>query len=172
MKGLPRSLARGEKTRRAVVKDTIILDGMTVTVTAVSTAIGFGSVVAGALPEGNILLLGAVANIGLAGSGSDANLAATWNGDYGVGTTPASDATITGADVDIIGSTAVGPATAEVIAATRATNATQAIIDNTAGTAEVNINVLIDAADITDDQSVVLTLSGRLDIAYIILGDD
>ena len=110
---------------------------------------------------------------GFAGSGADANLTDTWSGDFGVGTTPASDATITAGDVDIIASTAIGPATAEAIAAARVVEAHgDVIFDNTDGSLEINMNVLIDAADIVDDQSVVLTLSGVLQIAYIVLGDD
>jgi hypothetical protein len=170
-KGLPRSMSRGDKIRQELVKETITVSG-TVTVSATGAAIGYGSLVISGLPQGNILFLGAAAYIGLAGSGSDANLADTWSGDYGIGTTPADDATITGTDVDIIPSTAVGAATAEVIAETRGVNSTQAMFDNTDGSLELNLNVLIDAANITDDESVDLTASGKLALAYIVLLDD
>lgn len=173
MKGLQRSLSRGPKAKRGIVNQYFDLTNKTVTVSATGTAVGFGTLVLEGLPEGNILLHGAVLSDFVAqGSGSDANLAATWDGDYGVGSTPADDATISGTDVDIIASTAFGAATAEVSPTGRVANATPVIIDNTAGTGEVNVNVLIDAANITDDESVVLTLSGRLDIAYTVLGDD
>jgi len=171
-KGLQRSHARGPKALAPIVKDTIVLDGMTVTVTSTGAAIGFGSVQISDFPEGNILVLGLAGTLGLAGSGADANLAATWAGDFGIGTTPASDATISVGDEDMVTEAAIGPATAEVVAAFRVAQATQGIFDNTDGSLELNLNVLIDAADIVDDTSVVLTLSGTLEIAYIRLGDD
>tara|TARA_R110000851_G_scaffold120002_1_gene248090 strand:- start:29839 stop:30363 length:525 start_codon:yes stop_codon:yes gene_type:complete len=174
MKGLPRSLSRQNKSVAAVVKDTIDLTGRTVTVTATGAAIGFGSTQIHDFPEGNILLLGLAGTIGFAGSGADANLTDTWSGDYGIGTTPAADATITAADVDMIASTAIGAAVAEVIAPARVASALVAslMLDNTDGSLEVNLNVLIDAANIVDSQSVILTLSGSIQIAYVVLGDD
>lgn len=173
MKGLLRSLSRGDKAAKDIVKDTIVLDGKTVSVTATSTAIGFGSVVLGAFPEGNILVLGIAGTAGFAGSGADANLADTWSGDFGIGTTPADDATITGTDVDIVASTALGPATSEAIADARVAAAlAPTMFDNTDGSLELNLSLLIDAADIADDTTVAIALSGRLEIAYIVLGDD
>lgn len=173
MKGLPRSLSRGRKEAKDIVKDTIVLDGVTVTVSATGAAIGFGSAVIGDFPEGNILLLGIAGTVGFAGSGADANLTDTWSGDFGVGTTPASDATITAGDVDIIASTAIGPAVAEAIAAARvAESHGDVIFDNTDGSLEINMNVLVDAANIVDDTSVILTLSGTVELAYIVLGND
>lgn len=170
-KGLPRSMSRGAASRQEVIKQNFVIGG-TVTVAATGAAVGFGTAVIGDLPEGNILLLGAVAYLSLAGTGSDANLTATWDGDFSIGTAPTADVTLSGAEVDIIASTALGAATAEVSPRVRAVNATQAILDNTDGAMELNLNVLIDAANITDDQSVVLTASGVLQLAYIVMLDD
>ncbi len=175
-KGLPRSHSRGGAQQGAVQKLNISLDSLTVTVTSVAAAIGFGSVVVRGLPEGNVQMLGAVlSNFQLSGSGADANLADTWEGDFGLGTTPASDATISGDDVDILVSTALAAATSEVSPlAVRTVGVTPPMvpIDNTAGDLEINLNVLIDAADIVDDESVDLTVNGLLSIAYVMLGDD
>lgn len=172
-KGLPRSLSRQNKSVADIVKDRISLEGKTVTVSATGSAIGFGSAIISDFPEGNILLLGIGGTVGFAGSGSDANLTDTWSGDFGIGSTPASDATIAGADVDILASTAIGAATAEVIAPARVAEAHgDTILDNTDGSLEVNLNLLIDAANIVDDESVEITLSGSIDLAYIVLGDD
>lgn len=171
-KGLPYSTSRGHAQKQELIRRDIALDGKVVTVSATGSAVGFGSVVVEGLPEGNILLLGAVGNVGFAGSGSDDNLTDTWSGDFGLGTTPASDATISGADEDILPETAIGAAVSEVIAATRAVNATQAMLDNTANDLELNLNLLIDAANIADDESVDITLSGTLHLVYIVLGDD
>lgn len=179
-KGLPRSHSRMSPQREGgggVQKLNISLDGITVSVAAVAAAIGFGSTVIRGLPEGNIQVLGAVlSNFQLSGSGADANLSDTWAGDFGIGSTPADDATITATDVDVVASTALAAATAEVspnIVRTVGVTPTMVPLDNTDGSLELNLNVLIDAADITDDETVVLTaLSGLLSISYIVLGDD
>jgi hypothetical protein len=165
-------MSRGDPARQEIIKQTFVVRDGTLTVTATGVAIGFGSVVIGDFAEGNILFLGAVGYFQFSGSGADANLVDTWSGDFGIGTTPAGDATITGTDVDIVASTALAAATAEVGVRTRGVNATQAIFDNTDGSLEINLNALIDAADITDNQSVDLTVNGELHIAYTILGDD
>jgi hypothetical protein len=51
-------------------------------------------------------------------------------------------------------------------------NAAQAIIDNTDGSAEVNLNVLLDADEVSDGEDVVVTVTGSVDIVYSVLGDD
>lgn len=170
-KGLPRYLARGGSRRKGIIKQTINISG-TVSVTATGVSVGFGTSVIGDLPEGNILLLGAIAYVSLAGSGSDANLDATWDGDFSIGTAPTADVTLRRSEVDIIGSTALGAATAEVSPRVRAVNATQAMFDNTDGSLELNLNVLIDAANIVDGSTVNLTASGTLQLVYVVMLDD
>lgn len=169
-KGLTRSMGRATPQAALIIKKTIAVRDLAISV-AGTTGIGFGSGAAEGLPEGNILLLGCVANLSFAGGGADANLSDTWAGDYGVGTTPAGDATITGADVDIVQSTALAAATAEVSPITRGeTGTTGLIIDNTAGAAEINVNLLIDDADISG--TVAMLATGEIYLAYIMLGDD
>lgn len=170
-KGLPRSMSRGAAQRQEVIKQNFVISG-TVAVTATGAAVGWGTAVIGDLPKGNILLLGAVAYVQLAGSGADANLDATWDGDFSIGTAPTADVTLSGAEIDIIGSTALGAATAEVSPRVRAVNATQAIFDNTDNSLELNLNVLVDAANIVDGATVNLTASGVLQLAYIVMLDD
>lgn len=171
-KGLPRSTSRGAPQRQEIIKQTITIRDLPVTVDG-ATGVGFGSAVAGDFPEGNILFLGAVSYIQATGPTS-ASLGDTWNGDYGFGTTPAGDATITGADIDIIGSTPIGPAVAEASPRTRGTSVTAtnaAVLDNTDGSLEINLNLLVDDADIGADD-LVFTVNGELHLSYIVLGDD
>mgnify|MGYP000113435964 CR=1 FL=1 len=170
-KGLPRSLSRGDKRKQELVKERIRISG-TVSVLAAGAGVGFGTLVIGDFPEGNILFLGAVTNINFSGTGSDANLVDAWNGDFGIGTGPDANGTLTGIEVDIIASAAIGPAAAEIAPVVRAVNATQAIFDNTDGSLEINLNVLIDAADIADAATVVLTVTGELLLCYTVLSDD
>jgi hypothetical protein len=167
-KGIPRTL-KNVKNANAVRHIKI---AKTMTVSAVSAAVGFGTTVIGDFLPGNASFLGAVAYIQISGSGIDPNLTATWEGDFSIGTTPTADVTLSGTDVDIIGSTALPAAVAEIGTRVRATNATPAIFDNTDGSLEINLNVLVDAAHIVDDQTVTLTVRGDLFINYVILGDD
>ncbi len=169
-KGLQRSLSRGPKATQTVVTERLMLNVDLTFTGATGAAVEATAVIAG-LPEGNILLLGAVANLTFTGP-TAATLADDFQGDYGIGTTPADDNTISGTDVDIIGSTAIAAATAEVSADVRGTNAVQAIIDNTAGTGEANLNVLLDADEVDDGEDIVITVTGPVDLAYIVLGDD
>lgn len=167
-KGLPRSRSRGAPLNQQVIKTTLGMANRTIEVDG-ATGVGFGTVPLIGFPQGNILLLGIVSYIGLSTTSTD--VTATFSGDYGIGTTPADDGTLSAGDVDLIASTALGPATARVIATVRAANAVQAIIDNTAGDLEMNLNVLIDDADISADD-VVLDLSGSVHALYSMLGDD
>lgn len=174
-KGLPRSTGRGAQgaQRQEIIKQTIPFKNVPIVVDGAS-GVGFGTAVIGDLPDGNILLLGAVAYLQVDSAGGQAGLVDTWNGDYSVGTAPTADASLAGAEIDIIGSTSLPAAVAEDVARTRgvsvtATNA--AVIDNTDGSLELNVNVLIDDADISAN-GIALTLTGELYIAYIVLGDD
>lgn len=168
-KGLPRSI----KNNDAVVQArTVKIDSVSVTVDGAS-GVGFGSAVIGDFPEGNIVFYGAVSYLTLTGPTSG-SLSDTWNGDYGIGTTPAGDATITAGDVDIIQSTAMGPATAEASPRTRGTHLAAdvgEVHDNTDGSLELNLNVLVDDADISAD-GIVMTAVGELHLAYAVFGDD
>ncbi len=175
VKGLQRSLSRapvgrGTAAPRLPITRRFELTGATFTVDG-ATGVGFGSFDAGAFPEGNLSILSALVNVSFAGSGSDAGLGDTWAGDFGVGTTPASDGTISVGDEDIIVETALAAATAEVSPTSRVANATPAIIDNTEGDLELNVNLLIDDADISAD-GVIITMTGFVEVVYTVLGDD
>lgn len=170
-KGLPRSRARGSQAQKGIVRQTIQLKNVPMTINGAS-GVGWGTAVIGDFPEGNILFLGAVAYIGLTGPGS--GVVAAFNGDYGIGSTPANDATITGGDVDLIPSTATIIAANRVAPVARGTHAvavTGTVYDNTDGSLEINLNILIDDADISAD-GLVFLINGSLDIVYTVLGDD
>ncbi len=171
MKGLQRSLSRAPnagaqlaiKTLRGAISATVTIEG--------TTGVGYGTTVITDLPEGNLKIVGAVFNLASM-TRVGTNIAELFNGDVGVGTTPLDDGTITAGDVDLIASTAlvqaVGGATPATRLATAAAN--EIIYDNTANTLEVNLNILIDDADISDDDG--LTVIGDFAISYIVLGDD
>jgi hypothetical protein len=95
----------------------------------------------------------------------------TWVGDFGVGSTPASDGTLSAADVDMIDSTELAAATAEVSPRTRGTGNTQVILDNTDGSLEVNVSLLVDDASVSAD-AIPITVSGEIEILYTQVLDD
>lgn len=165
MKGLPRSLAHAN----IGVSKNIPLTALAIR-TSGATGVGFGTAVISGLPEGNLLILGAVAYLQF--TKLDAGTIATFDGDYAIGSAATVDADFgdTG-EADIIPSTALGAATAGVSPYVRGANATQVILDNTDGSLELNLNLLIDDASVSaDDQD--FTVSGVVTLALIVLGDD
>lgn len=169
-KGLPRSLARGDKQRQELIKETVVIDGLTVSVADGSP--GFGTAVIRDLPEGNLCLLGALAYLQF--ETSDADITATFEGDYSIGTAPTADGSLAGGEVDIIPSTALAAATAKVSPRTRGVQSDGAfagkVFDNTDGSLEINLNLLIDDLDISG--AADFTATGVLHLAYTVLGDD
>jgi hypothetical protein len=147
------------------------LSNQTLNVTGgASTAAGFGSTTLGGLPEGNILLLGALAYVRF--NSADADVIAAWDGDFSVGTTATADATLSGTDANIIAITSTGAATAKLSPQLRASNVTAAVIDNTDKTAVVTLNLITDDNSVTDSLVGTFTVAGYVEIVYAVLGDD
>lgn len=170
MKGLLRSLGRAVPVRSPVIKHTVAVRSAAIQVDG-ATGVGFGAAVIGDLPDGNILLHGAVAYLQFTKAASATGITATFDGDYSIGSAPTADAVLSGAEVDIIPSTALGAATSGVSPIVRASNATQVVLDNTDGSLELNLNLLIDDVAISaNDQD--LTVTGELYLLYSVLGDD
>lgn len=171
-KGLARSLARGSIARQTVQKLIQPVNGVALEVDG-ATGVGFGTAVVGDFPEGNILLLGAIAYMAFTGPGA-AGLTDTWEGDFSIGTTPTADGALAGTEVDIIPSTPIAAATAEASPRTRGASVaavTGVIHDNTDGSLEINLNLLVDDASISAD-NIAMTVQGELHVSFIVLGDD
>jgi hypothetical protein len=171
MKGLQRTMSRGNPQRQEIIRQSIPVQAKAITTVNGATGVGYATAVIGDLPEGNILFLGAVSYMQFTKAASATGIQATFDGDYSIGSAPTADATLSGSEIDIIASAALGAATAGVSPVARGTNATQAILDNTDGSLELNLNLLIDDANISADTQA-LTVTGVLHIAYIVLGDD
>lgn len=173
MKGLSRSLARGKPQVSPIVKQRIRVTNLAVAVANGSSAPGIGSSVLGDFPQGNILFLGAVAYLQFDATG-DTDATTTWNGDFGIGTVPNADADLSDAtDVDIVASTAIGPAVARVSPVTRGVHTaanTGTVLDNTDDSLELNLNVMVDDAD--QSGAISLVVNGIVELSYIVLGDD
>ena len=171
MKGLQRVMARGPTQRQDIIRQAIRVNNLPITTVNGATGVGYATAVLGELPEGNILFLGAVSYLQFTKAASASGIAATFDGDYSIGSAPTADATLSGAEIDIVPSTALGAATAGVSPVARGANATQAMLDNTDNSLELNVNLLIDDANISADTQA-LTVSGVVHLAYIVLGDD
>lgn len=168
-KGFPYSTHRAG-AEAPIYKQTITLRSLAMTVAAVSSAVGFGAVQIGDFPEGNILILGTVANLQF--TNTDTNCTTTFDGDFSIGTAPTADATLSGEEVNMVASSALGAATARVSPILRGALGVPFLVDNTDGSLEINLNLLIDAANITDDSTAAFTVTGEVYVAYIVLGDD
>lgn len=170
-KGLPRSMSRGNPLKQEVMRQVFTAEDLAITVDG-ATGVGWGTAVLGDLPAGNILLLGAVSYLTF--TTASALVQAAFDGDYAIGTAPTADASLSGSEVDIIPSTALGAATAKVSPRARGVSTTSlngAILDNTDGSLELNLNLLIDDANISADD-VAFTADGELILLYAVLGDD
>lgn len=170
-KGLPRSTSRNVPQRQEIIRQTVRID-TTFDITGATGVAQFATKVVGDLPEGNILFLGAVSYLAFSGPVGSANLTEDWEGDYAFGSAATANTTLDNAEVDLIPSTQIGPATAEVITRKRATNATQVVLDNTDGSLEINLNIVVDANEVSNLATVTFTVEGELFLSYIVLGDD
>lgn len=168
-KGLPRSMRNAKPANQAVAKRRIPFSA-TFVVANGSTAPGIGSVVIGDFPAGQIYLMVArVSNMVF--SSADADVIATWDGDWSVGSAPNADSDLTdAADFDIVGGSggqAIGAATAKVSPTQALTTVKNAMIDNADGSKEINLNVMIDDASQSGD--VTLSVTGEIELVYTVL---
>lgn len=172
MRGLTRSLGRVPAGKSASPQRVRFnLKDLVVNVTGgASTAKGFGSAVVGGLPEGNILLMGGIAYIAL--SSTDADVIATFEADFSVGTTATADATLDTTDANIFAETSMGTASSKATAIIRAEKKALEMFDNTAGTSAVNLNVITDDNSVTDSLVGTFLANGYIELVYIVLGDD
>jgi hypothetical protein len=147
MKGYVRGLSRSAQSASGSGgKKTIPLSG---TISVADGAPGFGTKVIGDFPAGNIF----------------------FDGDVAIGTAPTADSDFGDAgEANIIASTALGAATAKVSPMVRAVNITPLMLDNTDGSLELNLNLLIDDASISGAAN--FTYEGALYIDYSVMGDD
>jgi hypothetical protein len=170
-KGLPRSMSRGTPIRQEILKLVFPVRNLTFNITGVATTVMFASLPIGRLPEGNIDILGAVSYFAISGPGGNANLVDTWDGFMSIGSAATADNALAGAEVNIIPSTALGPAVAEIHSRLRVANPTSIIIDNTAGNLNLNLNILVNADAVTATQTVPFNVSGELHLLLAVLGD-
>ena len=168
---------RGKRSRFGAKDDDTLKDVINInapfskvlTVSAVGAAVGFGSVQLAALPKSELWYLTGRLYVAFQEEPTIAlptgNLSDTWSGDFSLGTLKNADADLADAgDADLLASTARDVATTGGFAraAFPLTLLNNTLIDNNAGTKAVWLNVLVDAADITDGASANIRVSGIL----------
>lgn len=172
-KGLPRSMAHApagyEPSPRRVK---YLIKNLTVPVAATGDADALGSgVMLGDFPEGNILVLGGISYLQF--TTADTDLTTTWTGKYSIGSvTMAADSGLTSTEADLIGSSTISAATSRTSPVTRGFNATPTLLNNTDGSLELNLNVVVDNAGIASGGAADLTANGYVELVYIVLGDN
>lgn len=181
-KGLPRGTGRAPVGTEQFVRRLRYPLNHSVTAAAAGAGVGFGTVVVGALPEGNVLLLGAGGYFNF--SSSSANLIATWAGNFGVGSVVTAAGALTTTEVNVISSSAIAASVAKVSngnkglyaasagAASSFTANAPVIVNNVAKGVNMNFNIAVNAADITDATSAVILVTGYFDIAFMVFGDN
>lgn len=156
------------ETIPVVHKTVLTLTAVEITV-GNTTGVSFGSVKVYDFPEGRIHILGAILDLeapGLGNVGNATPIDGDDNGDISMGTTAASDGTLSGTDVDIIPSTALAFDTAVTSAL-----ADDAQFDGTTTAVDAYINMLVDDGDVGDGASDIIELTGTVTITWINLGD-
>jgi hypothetical protein len=175
MKGLKRSLSRGEPALQEVYRMDVAFE-QSVDITGVADTVDAATFVIQGLPQGNLLFLGAVAYAQVDG-GADTHIIDNWAGDYAIGTVPQNDVDLGDAgETNIIPSTALAAGASDKLAPSTRGSSTGTenglILDNTDGSLELNFNMLIDDNAITDTEDGTFTVTGVLHAAFIVLGDD
>lgn len=170
-KGLGRTLRRGGKNdgRQPIVTKYFSFKNLVLSV--VDGAPGYGSVAAFRLPQGNLLVHGAVGYLNF--TTTDEDITATFDGDVSIGSGSTSDATLSGAEINLVASTALGAATAKVSPTVRLPSATAnngVIHNNTDSDLIFYINLLIDDAAISGAADFLV--NGSIKVSCTVLGDD
>ena len=143
---------------------------MAVALTDEAGVVAYGGKKLFTFPAGQILVLGANANIALTKSSAGVNT--DWDGDFGVGTiTAGNNNALATTEQNILPTTATPQAVAGATTS-NGNNAAVAFLDGTSTAAPVFINYLIDDADHNVTGTACnLILNGTLTIIWLNMGD-
>lgn len=155
------------------IRDVIDLDTIaTFTVTDDGANGAWATAVLGNLPRGYLIFLGACITDAVIMLG--ANVVTGWGGDISVGTSQLFNATqaLDSTRANILPAQSVSAVGLNAVLHPHFSTPSEhgLILDNTAKTMELNLNLKVDDIDISDDSTAVL--QGEMRIAYVLLGDD
>lgn len=150
------------------LKQTVItLSGRTITMTDEAGVVAYGGTKVYDFPAGNILVLGATANLTVVESGT---INADFDGDFSLGTVTASNnASLSSTEQNLIPSTATPQAVSSATTAKGINAAAIAPLDGTTTPIDVYLNFIIDDAD--QNGGGTFTVSGPITLTWINLGD-
>lgn len=149
-----------------VQKTVITLTNRAITMTDEAGVVAYGGTKIYDFPAGNILILGATADLTVTESGG---INADFDGDFGVGTvTAGNNNALATTEQNIIPTTATPQAVASATTA-KGINTAVAFLDGTATAIDAYLNFLVDDAD--QDGGGTLTVNGTITIHWINCGD-
>lgn len=132
--------------------------------------VAFGSLKIFDFPQGSVVIQGATANLAVTKTSAGVN--ATWNGDFGVGTTAADNTnTLSSTEQNIIPTTPTPAAVAGVTSA-KGRSTASVTLDGTTTAVDAYINFLVDDAnqDVTTTPCNLI-LNGTVTILWANMGD-
>lgn len=151
------------------LKQTVItLSSRSITMTDEAGVVAYGGTKIYDFPAGNILVLGATADLTVTKSGAGIN--ADFDGDFALGTVTASNNnSLASTEQNLIPTTPTAQAVAGATTAKGINIAAIAPLDGTATAVDVYLNFLIDDAD--QNGGGALLVSGPITLTWINLGD-
>ncbi len=171
--GVPNGSTVTANERGGVVHQTILtLASTPLSIVSVTTGAGVGGIKVYDFPQGRILLLGCMADLAL-GIETEADFTdATPEGDIAVGSVAPADADGLGTDpTDDDMSTATAFTMAAYDALVSIPSEASLQFDGVTTAIDMLVNALVDAADIDDDTTTNLLVSGSIIFHWINLGD-
>lgn len=165
-----------EESGNAGMQRTVLtLTNVSVPIVSVGAAAGFGGVKIYDLPEGMISFQGCMANLSMSVPTADQAdyTDGTPEGDVGIGTVIIANGDALGTDAtdDDFGTGTAFVMTAFVDASIPISTEAAANFDGTSTAVDINISVLVDAADIDDDVTTSVEISGTITFTWTNLGD-
>lgn len=154
-------------------KTVLTLTSMPISVVSVTTGNGVGGTKVYDMPEGYIKVLGCTAALSLAVETEDDFTDGTPEGDIGIGTVAPANADALGTDAtdDNIGTATAFTMTDYADASVNIPPEAAINLDGTSTPIDVYVNALVDAADIDDDTTTNLLVSGTITLTWINMGD-
>ena len=153
-------------------KTVLTLASTPLSVVSVTTGNGVGGVKLYDMPAGYIKVLGCTADLSIAVETEADFTDGTPEGDLGIGTVAPANADALGTDTT---DDNIGTATAFTMSAYAATCDVppdgDVYLDGTSTAVDVYLNALVDAADIDDDTTTNLLVSGTVTLVWVNLGD-
>ena len=151
------------------------LTDLPISVVSVTTGNGVGGTQIYDFPEGYIQRMGCVANLSVSiATASQADFTdATPEGDMGVGTVAPANADALGTDAtdDDFATATAFVMSAYADSAVDLPSEAAALVDGSATAVNLFVNFLVDAADIDDDATTEVLVSGTIDVVWSLIGD-